>query len=74
MLGRESPTRSVKAFTLQGGRCPWCWRPLPEDLAGVQTELIIPVSRGGLDTEWNQQLLHSACRAERHVARTAEAA
>jgi hypothetical protein len=68
MLGRQSPTRSAKVFTLQGGRCPWCWRPLPEDLASVQPDLIIPVSRGGLDTEWNQQLLHAACRAERHTA------
>lgn len=68
MLGRQSPTRSAKAFTLQGGRCPWCWRTLPEDLASVQTDLIIPVSRGGLNTEWNQQLLHAVCRAERHAA------
>ena len=68
MLGRESPTRSVKVFTLQGGRCPWCWRPLPENLASVQNDLIIPVIHGGLNTEWNQQLLHTACRAERHTA------
>lgn len=68
MTGRESATRSVKVFTLQDGRCPWCWRPLPENLGGVQTDLIIPISRGGLNTEWNQQLLHAACRAERHTA------
>jgi len=68
MVGRESLTLSGKVFTLQGGRCPWCWRPLPENLASVQTDLIIPVSGGGLNTEWNQQLLHAACRAERHTA------
>jgi len=61
----------VKVFALQGGRCPWCWRPLPEDLVSVQTDVIIPVSLGGLDTEWNQQLLHAACRAERHAAHAA---
>jgi hypothetical protein len=68
MIGQESPTRAVEVFTLQGGRCPWCWQPLPGDLASVQADLIIPVSSGGLDTEWNQQLLHAACRAERHTA------
>ena len=74
MLGRESSTRLAKVFTLQGGRCPWCWQPLPQDLASVQADLIIPASRGGPDTEWNHQILHDACRAERHAARTAEAA
>lgn len=67
MIGRESPPRSAEVFTLQGGRCPWCWRQLPEDLASVQTDLIIPVSSGGLNMEWNQQLLHAACRIERHT-------
>jgi hypothetical protein len=71
MLGRESPSHPAKVFTLQGGRCPWCWRPLPEDLASVRTDLIIPVGRGGLNAEWNQQLLHAACRAERHSANAA---
>ena len=68
MLGRKSPIRPATVFTLQGGRCPWCWRPLPEDLASVQTDLIIPVNHGGMDMKWNQQLLHAVCRAERHAA------
>ena len=71
MTGRETLTRSAEVFALQGGRCPWCWQPLPGDLASVQADLIIPVSSGGLNTEWNLQLLHSACRAERHTAHAA---
>ena len=47
----------------QGGVCPWCNLPLPDDLSDVAVDHIIPRCRGGPDVSWNRQLLHSTCNA-----------
>jgi hypothetical protein len=48
-------------YVAQGGICPWCSLSLPSDLAGTEIDHIIPRSRGGVDADWNEQLLHWAC-------------
>ena len=45
----------------QGGVCPWCNLPLPDDLAETDRDHIIPRCRGGGDQLWNRQLLHREC-------------
>ena len=57
MLGRESPTRSVKVFTLQGGRCPWCWRPMSEDLAACKPSSSSPSAAAA----WIRSGISSSC-------------
>jgi 5-methylcytosine-specific restriction endonuclease McrA len=41
--------------------CPYCGRPLPEDLRGTHIDHIIPVRMGGPDDLWNVRLLQSWC-------------
>jgi hypothetical protein len=48
-------------FDAQDGVCPWCSLPLPEDLADVAVDHIIPKCRGGPNLKWNKQLLHRVC-------------
>ena len=50
-----------RLFDAQGGICPWCSLPLPEDLAETAVDHIIPRCRGGPDLKWNRQLLHRLC-------------
>jgi hypothetical protein len=45
----------------QGGICPWCKLPLPDDCADTTLDHIIPRSRGGPDKSWNRQVLHAKC-------------
>lgn len=45
----------------QGGICPWCNLPLPDDLAETDRDHIIPRCRGGGEQLWNRQLLHREC-------------
>lgn len=45
----------------QGGICPECTLPLPDDLAGTEVDHIIPKARGGPDVPWNRQLVHFRC-------------
>jgi len=58
---------------VQDGICPWCKRPLPDDLAGTEIDHIIPRSRGGPNFAWNRQLLHLLCNKIKRDCLTDEA-
>ena len=50
----------------QNGLCGWCYKPLPEDLAGAEVDHIIPKASGiVIEEEWNLALLHKACNGGR---------
>jgi hypothetical protein len=53
--------RRERLAGMQGGICPECTRPLPEDLAGTEVDHIIPKACGGPDLAWNRQLVHFQC-------------
>ena len=53
--------RRERLARAQGGICPECTLPLPEDLTGTEVDHIIPKVRGGPDAAWNRQLIHFAC-------------
>jgi 5-methylcytosine-specific restriction endonuclease McrA len=61
MMTSRLARRRERLATAQGGICPWCDLPLPEDLAGTEVDHIIPRIRGGPDEPWNRQLLHFKC-------------
>lgn len=54
----------------QGGICPACLLPLPEDLVRTEVDHIIPRCRGGPDLKWNRQLLHFACNRSKRATLT----
>jgi 5-methylcytosine-specific restriction endonuclease McrA len=53
--------RRARLAEAQGGICPECTLPLPEDLALAEVDHIIPKVRGGPDVPWNRQLVHFRC-------------
>lgn len=56
----------AKLATAQDWICPWCDLPLPEDLAGVHIDHIIPKASGFIiEDEWNLQALHHPCNARK---------
>jgi hypothetical protein len=60
--------RRERLASAQGGICPWCSLPLPDDLAGTEVDHIIPRVRGGPNVAWNWQLVHWRCnRAKRFM-------
>ncbi len=61
MKAADKARRRERLARAQGGICPWCNLPLPEDLAGTAVDHIIPSCRGGPHEKWNLRLLHSRC-------------
>jgi 5-methylcytosine-specific restriction endonuclease McrA len=55
------PERLAQLVARDGTACRWCALPLPEDMAGVHIDHLIPISAGGPDALWNLQLLHGLC-------------
>ncbi len=54
--------------------CPWCDVELPEDLADVEVDHIIPKASGlVIEEDWNLQLLHGQCNVKKFSRITAQA-
>lgn len=51
-------------FRLQQGTCPCCKEPLGTDF---HSDHIIALSRGGLNVDYNVQLLRAVCNAKKHA-------
>jgi hypothetical protein len=60
-VSNDMARRRERLAEAQGGICPECTLPLPEDLAGTEVDHIIPKARGGPDLPWNRQLVHFKC-------------
>jgi 5-methylcytosine-specific restriction endonuclease McrA len=75
---RQYRARRSGLLTRLAGRqemlCPWCGEWLPEDMAGVDVDHIIPRASGlVIDEEWNYQALHRACNLTKTDQITPEA-
>jgi len=54
--------------------CFWCDLELPDDLADVEVDHIIPKASGlVIEDDWNLQLLHGRCNVEKFSRITAQA-
>lgn len=53
-----------KLFKLQKGKCPCCHEPLGDDF---HMDHVIPISRGGTNTDDNIQLLRAVCNLQKHA-------
>src|SRR5690349_10823808 len=60
-MSSRFPASKRSLAEAQGGICPWCKLPLPDDLSGTARDHIITKCRGGPDATWNRQLLHDKC-------------
>jgi hypothetical protein len=56
--GNLSQGLSAKLFKLQKGKCPCCNKPLGEDF---HLDHVMPLARGGSNTDSNIQLLRASC-------------
>ena len=61
--GILSPGIQEKLFKLQKGKCPCCTLPLGENF---HLDHIIPLSRGGTNTDKNVQLLRAICNNQKY--------
>jgi len=60
--GKLSRGLSAKLFKLQRGKCPCCKKPLGEDF---HLDHIMPLARGGSNTDNNIQLLRASCNQQK---------
>ena len=65
--------RRARLAKAQGGMCPACELPLPEDLTGTEIDHIIPRARGGPEDAWNKRLVHFKCNRSKRFKLTDEA-
>lgn len=63
-IGTLSQDISKKLFKLQKGKCPCCNKPLGND---YHIDHIVPLARGGSNTDDNVQLLKSICNLQKHA-------
>jgi len=68
--GGNTARRRERLASAQGGICPECTLPLPEDLAATEIDHIIPRVRGGPDLPWNRQLVHFRCNRSKRFKLT----
>jgi len=61
--GKLSKDIKSKLFILQKGKCPCCNQPLGED---YHLDHIMPLSLGGLNTDYNCQLLRQQCNNQKY--------
>lgn len=62
--GALSPGLAEKLFKLQRGKCPCCGLPLGDD---YHLDHKMPIALGGLNKDWNMQLLRSACNNQKQA-------
>lgn len=62
--GKLSTGLAAKLFKLQRGMCPCCKKPLGK---GYHLDHIVPLVRGGSNTDDNIQLLRSRCNVQKHA-------
>lgn len=65
--------RRARLAKAQGGMCPACELPLPEDLSETEIDHIIPRVRGGPEDAWNKRLVHFKCNRSKRFKLTDEA-
>ena len=71
---RRRARLTTKLALAQDWICPWCDKPLPDDLTGVHIDHIIPKASGFIiEDEWNLQVLHHPCNARKFDKITARA-
>lgn len=61
--GNLTPGLSERLFKLQRGACPCCKQPLGHD---YHMDHIMPLARGGSNTDDNIQLLRQRCNNQKH--------
>lgn len=62
--GTLSKGLSEKLFKLQRGKCPCCGEPLGDD---YHLDHIMPLVLGGVNEDWNIQLLRATCNHQKHA-------
>jgi 5-methylcytosine-specific restriction endonuclease McrA len=67
---RTESERRAPLYVQQLGICTWCLGRLPETLASVDIDHVIPKSLGGPDEPWNWQLLHHRCNVTKRAKLT----
>ena len=60
--GKLSKGLSAKLFKLQQGKCPCCSKPLGDN---YHLDHIMPIKRGGVNEDWNIQLLRQQCNNQK---------
>ena len=55
---------SEKLYKLQRGKCACCGKPLGKN---YQLDHIMPVALGGVNEDWNIQLLRATCNYQKHA-------
>ena len=55
----------LRLFTKQNGKCVCCYKDIKSPAEG-EVDHALPLSRGGLDEEFNRWLAHSQCNREKH--------
>lgn len=72
-MAPATASRRARRAKAQGGMCPACLLPLPEDLSETEVDHIIPRARGGPNAPWNKQLVHLKCNRSKSMKLTPEA-
>ena len=72
-INAMTASRRARLAKAQGGMCPACKLPLPEDLSETEIDHIIPRARGGPNLPWNKQLVHFTCNRSKWTRLTPEA-
>ncbi len=62
--GTLSKGLAAKLFKLQKGKCPCCKQPLGDKF---HLDHIVPIAKGGSNTDDNIQLLRSRCNNQKHA-------
>ena len=71
---RQRAKLNRKLALVQDWICPWCDKPLPDDLTDVDLDHIIPKAAGIIiEDEWNLQVLHLACNRSKYARITPQA-
>lgn len=62
--GKLTKGLTKKLFALQRGMCPCCKQPLGDN---YHLDHIVPLALGGVNEDWNMQLLRQRCNNQKHA-------